>query len=156
MGGVLYPCDMPARKIPVFGRYLLFQIPGFLGAAVVLAVLVEFFDLPLTAAGALLALWVAKDLAFYPFVKVAYEPRQSTGGADAMLGRGGIAQHAVDPEGYVRIGHELWRARLARGEPPISAGAAVRVVDVSNLCVVVESGADPTLAIAKRGPLPPR
>ena len=130
---------MPAPSFSTLGRYLLFQLPGFLVAGLVLAGLVRFFELPLVGAAALFGLWVAKDLALYPFMKVAYEPRRKPDGAEALVGCRGVTQDAVDPEGYVRIGHELWRARLAEEEPPIGKGASVRVVQVHDLSVVVRA-----------------
>ncbi len=63
----------------------------------------------------------------------------SPGGADAMVGCRGVTQDAVEPEGYVRIGSELWRGRLAPGEPPIARGASIRVVEVRDLDVIVRA-----------------
>ena len=50
---------MSYKPSPVFRRYLLFQLPGLGIAIVVLAGLVEFWELPVVAAVLLLALWVA-------------------------------------------------------------------------------------------------
>jgi membrane-bound ClpP family serine protease len=82
-----------------------------------------------------LVIWVLKDLALYPFVRKAYEPR-SGGGADALLGAVATARDRLDPEGYVHVKHELWRARVRGGA--IEKGEAVRVVEVQGLTLVVE------------------
>ena len=134
---------MPSKPLPVFGRYLLFQLPGIGIATLVLVGLVEIWDLPVNAAVVLFALWVAKDLALYPFLKVAYQTRDSgVNGPDALLGNLGVAQDDLDPEGYVKIGSELWRARAAPEAESIVSGAPVRVVQMRNLMVVVEAADD--------------
>ena len=66
---------MPSKPLPVFGRYLLFQLPGIGIATLVLVGLVEIWDLPVNAAVVLFALWVAKDLALYPFLNAKLESR---------------------------------------------------------------------------------
>lgn len=116
-------------------RYWLFQLPGFLAVAALLALLVRWWELAPRLAALFLALWVLKDLALYPFVRRAYEAR-SGGGADALLGVLATARDRLDPEGYVRVGHELWRARLREGSA--ERGAAVRVLAVRGLTLVVE------------------
>ena len=112
-------------------------------AFLVLTGLVEIWDVPFTTAVLLFALWVAKDLALYPFVKVAYASGHThENGPDTLLGNLGVAQEDLDPEGYVKIGSELWRARAARGSESISSGEAVRVVRTRDLTVVVEAARD--------------
>ncbi len=120
-------------------RYWLFQLPGALAVAGLLVLLVHGWGLAPRLAVLFLALWVLKDLALYPLVSKAYEPR-SGGGADALLGALATARERLDPEGYVRVGHELWRARLREGVA--ERGAAVRVLAVRGLTLVVEV-ADP-------------
>jgi membrane-bound ClpP family serine protease len=78
---------------------------------------------------------VLKDIALYPLVRRAYE-RRSGGGADALLGALATARDRLDPEGYVRVGHELWRARLREGVA--ERGASLRVLAVRGLTLVVE------------------
>ena len=134
---------MSSKSLPVFGRYLLFQLPGMGIAVVVLTGLVEIWDMRFTTAFVLFALWVAKDLALYPFLKVAYEPGGTgVNGPDALLGNLGVAQEDLDPEGYVKIGPELWRACIAHEAESIARGAPVRVVRMRDLTVVVEAAHD--------------
>ena len=116
-------------------RYWLFQLPGTLAVVGLLVLLVRWWDLAPRTAVLLLALWVAKDVALYPLVRRSYEPH-SGGGAAALVGRLATARERLDPEGYVRVGHELWRAR-ARGAP-VEKGAEVRVLEVRGLTLVVE------------------
>jgi membrane-bound ClpP family serine protease len=116
-------------------RYWLFQLPGAVAVTGLLVLLVHWWDLSPRLAVAFLVIWVLKDLALYPFVRKAYEPR-SGGGADALLGAVATASGRLDPEGWVRVGHELWRARVRGG--PVEKGGAVRVLEVRGLTLVVE------------------
>lgn len=131
---------MPSKPLSAFKKYLLFQLPGIGLTIVVLAAITQIWDLPISAAILLFALWVAKDLALYPFLKVAYEPSGSSrNGPDAVLGNTGIAQEDLDPEGYVKIGSELWRACAENESAVIASGAPIRVIRMHNLTVVVEA-----------------
>lgn len=121
-------------------RYAVLQLPGFAAAAAVLWLLVYWELLGTGVAGLLLALWVAKDVLMFPVVRVAYEPGPPHG-AEALIGALGTARDALsgDATGYVRVGAELWRARLAAGrEQPVAAGDAVRVVGAQGLTLAVE------------------
>jgi len=116
-------------------RYWLFQLPGALAVAGLLVMLVHWWDLAPRLACLFMALWVLKDLALYRFVRKAYEPR-SGGGADALIGALATTRDRLEPEGYVLVGHELWRARLREGV--VEKGARVRVLAVRGLTLVVE------------------
>jgi membrane protein implicated in regulation of membrane protease activity len=125
----------------VFARYWLFQIPGQVAAVAVLLLLVRFGRIGDGLAWALFGFWVLKDLVMFPWLRIAYESGGRPHGADALVGSEGRAQEALAPgeTGWVRVGPELWRARLAPGAAPIAAGAPVRVVSVRDLTLRVES-----------------
>ena len=95
-------------------RYLAFQIPGWAVLALVLGAAMAWWELSRTLAAAIFALFVIKDAVLFPFVRIAYEPR-SGGGAEALVGQRARAEEELAPEGYVRLGAELWRAELVRG-----------------------------------------
>lgn len=116
-------------------RYLAFQVPGWMVLGAVLAAAMAWWDLSRAFAAAIFALFVLKDALLFPFVRAAYEPR-SGGPEEALLGRRARAEEALAPEGYVRVGAELWRAELARGRA--ERGAALRVVAVRGLTLLVE------------------
>jgi membrane protein implicated in regulation of membrane protease activity len=61
--------------------------------------------------------------------------RRAQVGAEALVGAEGVALGALQPEGQVRVGGEIWRAR---SEAPIAAGGCVRVRAVESLTLVVE------------------
>lgn len=120
---------MTARRASPAGtlrRYLLFQIPGWTLVAVGLASAVRWWELPAPWALAGLLAWMVKDVFLYPIVRRAYEPDGTA--PHGPIGERGVAETAVEEEGWVRVGPERWRARRAPGAGPIARGAPVRVV----------------------------
>ena len=123
------------------GRYVVLQIPGLFIAGVTLFVLVRWTSLSEPVAWGLVGLWVLKDLALFPIMRIGYATHAGAGGADGMVGAEGVAQEARAPgaPATVRIGPERWTARLAEGATPLPAGAPVRVVAVRDLTLLVEA-----------------
>jgi membrane protein implicated in regulation of membrane protease activity len=126
----------PLSRAALF-RYWAFQAPGFALAAGLSFAAWEWFAVPAWAALAALALWVAKDAVMARFLAHAYEPH-GRGGPHDLVGRRGVAETTLAPEGTVRIGAERWRAECAHGVAHIEQGAAVRVVSMEGLRVVVQ------------------
>jgi membrane-bound ClpP family serine protease len=126
----------------VFLRYLAFEAPSWVLLAAVLAVLMRVWDLSLGLAALVLGLWIVKDLALFPMMRIAYEPAGGSGGAENLIGALGTVSADLDPEGWVRIGAERWRARVAREHAPVRAGSAVRVIGVAGLELRVEPAAN--------------
>jgi membrane-bound ClpP family serine protease len=120
---------MSAGQRSTFARYLLFEIPGWIVAALVLGLLVHFGELSLRTAAILLAVFVLKDFALYPVLRVGYLPSPPDG-ASSLVGALGTARDRLDPVGWVRVGSELWRAEVVREQAPVEAGARVRVIAV--------------------------
>jgi membrane protein implicated in regulation of membrane protease activity len=118
-------------------RYTLFQIPDLILLSLGLAAAVRWWNLPVLAAYALVALWVVKDVIMYPILRVAYESGSSSG-VDGIQGTLGVATQPLAPSGYVRLGSELWKAELVGGSETVSVGSAIRVVEVRGLTLVVE------------------
>jgi membrane protein implicated in regulation of membrane protease activity len=130
--------DRMHARFHTFARYLLFQVPGTLVAAIVLSLLVRWDSLSATTGWVFFGLWVFSEIAMYPILRVAYEPGNGSGGAEALMGLRGVANGPLDPHGWIVIGAERWRAEVASGLPGIAAGAAVRVREVRNLTLIVE------------------
>jgi membrane-bound serine protease (ClpP class) len=122
----------------VVARYALFQIPGWVVVGGLAWGARDWFGISDGAALAVFALWVAKDVVLFPFVRKAYEPDGGGDAASALLGATGVAQEELAPRGYVRLRAELWRAELARGRPPVPAGGRVRVTGLRGLTLLVE------------------
>jgi membrane-bound serine protease (ClpP class) len=55
-------------------------------------------------------------------------------GQEELLGQVGIVRTRLDPEGYVLVHGELWRARSENG--PIPAGAPVEVTRIDDALVL--------------------
>lgn len=119
-------------------KYLLLQGPGWLLAGVVLFVLWRWTKISGQLGASLFFLWVGKDIAVYPFVRNAYRSDVPTG-AKRMVGRTGVVQQPLVPRGYVRVQGELWRAEGPPGNPPLPAGAAVRITGARRMTLVVEA-----------------
>ena len=125
----------------VFARYMAFQITGTFVAATVLLGLLHWEHITPGLAWVLFGFWVLKDLCMFPFVRVGYERGVDSHGAGALVGRIGTVQKeslACDGTGWVRMGPELWRARLGAEVPPLAIDEPVRVVAVEGLVLVVE------------------
>ena len=122
--------------MPTVVRYLLFQIPGWIIAAAILTAL-EYWELfPPWLSRLSFSGWVLKDLILYPVTRTAYE-RESKTGAEALVGKRGVAQGNLAPEGYVRIRGELWRAVTNPQDYGIAAGTEVEVVSGNNMRILV-------------------
>jgi membrane protein implicated in regulation of membrane protease activity len=117
-------------------RYFLLQVPGWILAAALLAALHVWAGLPQWVAWLFWVLWVVKDFALYPKLKAAYEENVPTGAA-ALVGKTGTVRQALEPEGYVEIGAELWQARTAFNDLPIPPGTQVRVLAGEGVVLVV-------------------
>lgn len=121
----------------VFWRYWLLQVPGWLVLGGLLVVAMRLWSLPAWGALALFASWLVKDAVLYPWLARHYERREPHA-HEAYLGESAVTQEALEPSGYVRLrGGELWRAELDAGEPPVPAGAHVRVSKVEGLTLRV-------------------
>ncbi len=132
-----------SSRLFVIGKYALFQLPELAVVAVGVYLARDWVGMSDRVALAILAVWVLKDAAMFPFVRKAYEPH-SRGGARALLDGLGTAAEDLDPRGFVRIGSELWRAELIAGAELVKEGAPVRVRAVEGLTLRVEG--DPEVA----------
>ncbi len=109
-----------------FPRYLLIQVPGWIGAALILYAIWSWFGYAAWIGIALFLAFVGKDFLFYRFLKPAYEAKWNPGPVQ-FIGEHGIAVEAVAPAGYVRVRGELWMAEVVRGAAPVPADSRIRV-----------------------------
>jgi membrane protein implicated in regulation of membrane protease activity len=129
----------------VYRRYLLFQIPGWLLAAIILICLHRWVNLPLWVVTGMFLLVVLKDLILYPFLRIGYSSTAKAG-VELMIGESGIASQDIDPRGYVQVRGELWQAKLTPGAQSILQGSRVKVQSAQGM----------TLVVTKESPLPKR
>jgi membrane protein implicated in regulation of membrane protease activity len=116
-----------------FGRYLLWQLPGWIVAAVAVTVVVQILDLPLWAGPLALGVFVGKDLLLFPAMRAVFRPAASP----RLVGRRGETAGPLAPTGYVRVSGELWLASTRDGHH-LAAGVRIRVVDAHGLRLAVE------------------
>jgi membrane protein implicated in regulation of membrane protease activity len=128
--------------VKVWVKYLLLQIPGWALAAILLGALYHWSVLPRWAVISAWAIYVAKDFVLYPYVRRGYESDGKTA-AEAMIGSVGIVKQPLEPEGYVQVRGELWRACAELQETRIPAGSRVRVVAANGLTLLVREDRDP-------------
>ena len=119
-------------------RYLLFQIPGWLIAAVVLYALRYQIGLPVKLAAGLFFLWVVKDLVLYPLLRRSYERTTKTG-TEQLVDLRGVAQNRIDPRGHIRVRGEIWSAEVEPGGAAIAAGTNVRILAAERMTLIVEA-----------------
>jgi len=121
----------------VLARYLGFQVPGWLAVGMVGWAAHTWWHVPLWLCVGGLGAWILKDAVMFPFVWRAYTP--ATGEPDRVSrGTTGVAQEALAPAGYVRVGPELWKACLAPDSAPVAAGDRVQIRAVRGLTLEVE------------------
>jgi membrane-bound serine protease (ClpP class) len=119
-------------------KYLIFQIPGWVIVAAVLAGLWHWQFIPKWLAVLGFCGWVVKDLLLYPFLRRAYETGVETGSA-ALVGARGIAEEELAPNGYVRVRGELWRAIVSPPDRVVNAGTEVEIVKADGMRVFVRA-----------------
>jgi|SRR6266545_7076199 len=124
-------------------KYALFQVPGWVAAALVLLALMEWVSLsPWTASG-LFTLWVIKDIALYPFVRSAYESDVKTG-VEQLVGEKGVAQESLEPHGMVRVRGELWQAKTEPNEQRIDPNSEISITGAYGMTLIVSKNTQRT------------
>ena len=121
-----------------FLRYLLFQIPQWLLLALFLRLLVEKSAVLPWVGQAFFVVWVLKDIAVFPLVRRAYENNAKTG-SEELIGAKATTQERLDPEGFVRVRGELWKARAEPADQPINRDSVVTVCAARGLILTVHA-----------------
>jgi membrane-bound serine protease (ClpP class) len=119
-------------------KYFIFQIPGWVISAGVLASLWHWHFIPGWLGAIGFFGWVLKDLLLYPFLRRAYENDTKTGSA-AMVGATGVAEQDLAPHGYIRVRGELWRAVVSPPERVVRAGTQVEIVSADRMRLSVRA-----------------
>ena len=122
----------------IFFRYLLFQIPEWFVLALFLWLLVDRTAISPWSGKAFFAFWIIKDLVIFPWVHRAYA-RDAKTGTDQLIGVTGVTQEQLNPEGYVKIQGELWKARADPPNKTIDPETVVKVRRAAGMTLIVES-----------------
>jgi len=118
--------------------YILDRVQPLTLLVLILILVRGWIDIPLWLVWGLVALWVVKDVAMFPFVWPAYHPDHLVG-AKSIVGARGIAKDRLAPSGYVWVRGELWQAEVMGGYSPIDSGEGVRVRGIRGLRLLVQA-----------------
>jgi membrane protein implicated in regulation of membrane protease activity len=127
--------------MPTWLRYLLFQIPGWCMAALVLLLLGHYRMISFLGALICFGAWMLKDLLLYPWLRSAYEVSTHIG-SKTLIGYKGVAESPLAPEGLIRVRGELWRAVAIPRDVVIQTGIAVEIIDANGMTVFVRPLSD--------------
>ncbi len=118
-------------------RYALLQLPGIIlfGAIVVLSYYVTF--LPSWLAWTVSGIWIVKDIIFYPMVWQAYDPDRQKD-QNSMIGKTCMTKEKLNPEGYVEVNGESWKALAENTSFPIGEGQKVIITRIEGLKLIVK------------------
>ena len=127
--------------MPTWFRYLLFQIPGWCMAALVLLLVGHYRMISFLGALICFGAWMLKDLLLYPWLRSAYEISTRTG-SKTLIGYKGVAESLLAPDGLIRVRGELWRAVAIPRDVVIQTGIAVEIIDANGMTVFVRPLSD--------------
>jgi membrane protein implicated in regulation of membrane protease activity len=117
---------------------LLFQIPQWFFLALFLWFLADRNAVSLWVSQGFFILWIVKDLVIFPWVRRAYTNDAKTG-TEQLIGAKAVAQERLNPEGFVKINGELWKARLDPVDQSVSPKSIVKVRAANGLTLIVEA-----------------
>lgn len=126
------------KHIPpvVYIRYFLFQLPGAVILVSIMLLVKYYADFDWYIFWIILAAWIIKDIIMFPFIWRSYDTGNESS-AQNFKGKKAEVTRKLDPEGYVRIGGELWRARLI-DDVPAEKGDRVSVEEREGLLLRVK------------------
>jgi membrane-bound serine protease (ClpP class) len=120
--------------------YVLLELGELLGIILLIIVIAQFVRIPLWLAIAIPAGKFLKFLLVYPSVRRTGRQPVATG-LESLLRKRGLVVDPLDPEGYVKIGGELWRARTI--STPIAPGKEVEVCGLDRTRLLVKEIGEP-------------
>jgi membrane-bound ClpP family serine protease len=103
----------------------------------ILLLLLSLLGIPFWLVGAILFLWITKDIIMYPFVWRAYD-KWDTDTTGSLIGLQGRVIECLSPSGYVKVRGELWRAELFDSNHPVSEGESVKILDSTGNTLIVQ------------------
>lgn len=119
-----------------FMKYMALQLPGWVLVGLSLSWLWPRMGWNPWIAGIGYAVFVLKDFLLYPFLRSTFEMEEPTGGT-LLIGTTGVAQESLDPDGYVAVEGERWKAEVVTGAGRIPRGTTVRVEGAAGLTLRV-------------------
>jgi len=102
-------------------KYVAIQLAQLVVIVGALLVVRGFVHVPAWVIVAVLGVWILKDIILYPWLWRAYA-YPDTDPLSELVGMEATAMETLNPEGFVRVHGELWKARLAPTTPGGSPG----------------------------------
>jgi membrane-bound serine protease (ClpP class) len=99
---------------------------------------------------------IGAAFAFLGLAVLRSRSRAVSTGREALMGADGIARSDLEPEGYVSVRGERWRARLEEPSETIEAGRRVRVAAIDGLRLIVRPLETPLASAPGAGAAEPR
>jgi len=119
-------------------RYIFLQLPVLTLLGVIYLISRQYDSIPSQVILIIIAVWLVKDIVFYPFVWKVYKPHHIKE-SESMIGLKGIALTNIDPTGTVEVRGEIWQAKKVKKGRPIIKNNTVRVLRIQDLTLIVES-----------------
>ena len=121
-------------SLRIIFRYSLIQIPGIVTLLGMLFLVRQWVDLPGWTLWLILSIWVLKDIILFFFTWRAYDREHR----ESIIGKHGIVLDRLDPEGYILVHGEQWRAEVKDEDQPIEKGQKVLIYDRKGLKLLVK------------------
>mgnify|MGYP006291068065 CR=1 FL=1 len=122
----------------ILGRYILLQLPVIIILILVYQLSQQYETIPGKYILILLGIWIIKDIVLYPFVWRAYDARLLKA-KHTMIGLKGVCIDRLDPEGYIRVRGERWRAQVRDDLSTIKKGERVYIYGNDGLTLLVKT-----------------
>lgn len=118
-------------------RYFLIQVVSFIVFVLILFLIHYWVAYPFWVDTVLVIAWVVKDVLLFPFTWRAYDWEHNRPHS-GLVGFIGDTREGLDPEGYIMVRGELWKACSMREGDVIETGTPVIVRDIKGLTLIVE------------------
>jgi len=125
-------------SIRIIVKYFILQLPGQVAFVLIMLLFRQWVEFPAHLMWGLIACWVGKDVFLFAFLWRFYDPNYYPD-RFRMVGRKGFALTRLDPDGYVRVRGERWRADATEGQAPIGKGQTIRVEAINGLKLKVKA-----------------
>ncbi|MBN1974756.1 MAG: NfeD family protein [Sedimentisphaerales bacterium] len=118
-------------------KYILLQIPELVVLIIALALINRFITIPTWLMITIIVIWIGKDIALFPKVWKSYVS-DNPSPMEQLIGMNGIAMDSLNPDGYVKVKGELWKAEIRDLEFPLKEGDEIKVSDVEGMTLIVK------------------
>ena len=119
-------------------KYAVLHLAELVLVLVGLIVVNYFISIPIWLLITIPVVWMLKDIFLFPKVWKAYAFEDNNPMRE-LIGLEATAMDDLDPNGYVRVRGELWKAEIRNPRCPGRRGDRTRVVDIKGMTLIVET-----------------